>query len=185
MFETLMKLNEDVKINPPWRECHLMVTSIFGKDSDVFIRELYAAEGGHGFIMQIPNEEKAVAIRTLLPRVINFGNSSLTIIIIGRHETASEIKPLDTVADPEKLIKDAFTGNKRLSRVLSRDMGGFVNVACVFKPEVVQFYNDDLSDIFGNYNALAQDIMKCLLDKDLIAKLPQRTQLVFSTEMVS
>lgn len=37
---------------------------------------------------------------------------------------------------------------------------------CVFKKEVIQFWNDDISDYLGNYTTLAKDIAREILNAD-------------------
>ena len=31
---------------------------------------------------------------------------------------------------------------------------------CIMNKEVIQFFNDDLTDIYGNFNGLAEDILR-------------------------
>ena len=39
---------------------------------------------------------------------------------------------------------------------------------CIFKKEVIQFWNDNLSDYRGNYNGLASDIAKEILKANIV-----------------
>jgi len=53
------------------------------------------------------------------------------------------------------ICKDALTGNPLFVEAIQQTpLPGLQRVAVIIAKEVVQFYNDDVSDAFGNYNAV-------------------------------
>lgn len=101
--------------------------------------------------MYVDNEAKADAISKLLPVEKAFGNVVLKITII----------PANHPLNKMRLFQEAFAGNPALSYTETVD-GIFSNSInyIVFKNKVVQFFNDDISDINGLCSTLYQDIAK-------------------------
>ena len=65
------------------------------------------------------------------------------------------------------LLKVAFAGNPIVSEIVAVETPFQTTVDyCVFKKEVIQFYNDEMMDINGNYNGLAHDIARKLFVQD-------------------
>ena len=60
----------------------------------------------------------------------------------------------------ESVFADAFAGNPAVYSIETRRLLAGEATYVVFKPEVVQFFNDDFSDIDGKKSTLYQDIAK-------------------------
>lgn len=69
----------------------------------------------------------------------------------------------------------AFSGNSIFSKVVSASIMGLDLGYCIFSSEIVQFWNDDLSDYYGNFNGLAEDIAREVL---------KETSVFFCTEKI-
>ncbi|MDO5575331.1 MAG: hypothetical protein Q4G60_15280 [bacterium] len=152
------------KLSPPWYVYHRKVQALFGRDPEVHIKDLAdLGDGKFSYMILVYNQEKADAIKAILPQKVERGNITIDVTILGPGE--DDIKP-DVKPDREATIEDihaAFTGNPVFERTITRTLGMYVISYCVFKKEVIQFWNDDLSDYFGNYNGLASDIAKEIL----------------------
>lgn len=136
-----------LKLSPPWVTFMHELSALFNQDPDINIKcddeepriKLYVKTAG-----------KAEALAKLLPVEKEFGNVVLKIEVIPANE---EDKPVD-------LIRRAFEGNPVLEQVASVPSPyGEISYA-VFKKEVVQFYNDQMDDAYGNKNTLYQEIAK-------------------------
>ena len=94
---------------------------------------------------------KAEALSQLLPQERTFGNVTIYINVIPANDNASKIE----------LFKAAFYGNpvfefeKTVPDVFSNPVSYMV-----FKNKVVQYYNDDMSDLHGLRSTLYEDIAK-------------------------
>ena len=143
-----------VKLSPPWCTYVHYIESIFKGDPDVSIR--YSEED---YLVQIfvDKEEKYEAIRTLMPSCKAFGNVTLTIQVVPADEDKAQKDILD-------VFKKAFKGNPNVKDIVSIEMFGATMNYIVFKKEVVQFFNDDLTDLHGAESTLNEIIAKELFD---------------------
>ena len=142
------------KIAAPWVQYVNKLTALFGDDPEIQIEYDYTNQK---FNMQVSNQLKATAISKLLPSVKHFGDVTLTI----------NITLVSTASTKADVYHDAFDGNPAFSYSKQID-GVFTNpiTYVVFKPDVVQFYNDDLGDINGNCTTLYQNIAKDIFNDD-------------------
>ena len=101
--------------------------------------------------------------RSLIQNV-DFGGITLTATIFG--PTEDDVRPSEK---PElELYEDAFTGNPLFEQTKVRSLAGISFEYCIFKKTVIQFWNDDLSDYYGNYNGLPTDIAKDVLRESTV-----------------
>lgn len=135
-----------MKLISPWVNYYREVEALFKEDPEVhvvFDDETYELK------LYVDNNRKAEALTALLPTEKTFGNVGVKIEVIPANN--GERTYLD-------LVIDAFEGNPALEYVQDIDtpMGKFNYV--VFKSEVVQYFNDDISDVNGNRSTLYQNI---------------------------
>ncbi|MCR1839689.1 hypothetical protein [Murimonas intestini] len=128
-------------------------------------KELYQTpEGQYNYLMLVDNQEKSEAIKALLIQNVDFGGITLTATIFG--PTEDDVRPSEK---PElELYEDAFTGNPLFEQTKVRSLAGISFEYCIFKKTVIQFWNDDLSDYYGNYNGLPTDIAKDVLRESTV-----------------
>ena len=126
-----------MKLSPPWITFVNRVKGLFNGDPDIHIQydeEEYALK------LFVDDEEKADALMKLLPPQKEFGNVVLKISVI----------PADNGMDYLELFRAAFKGNPNVTDIVSvEDPFGTPLNFVVFKKEVIQFYNDDISDLHG------------------------------------
>lgn len=137
-----------MKLSAPWVKFYREIEALFAQDDDV--RVTYD-EGANEVKLFVDNPVKADALNQLLPTEKEFGNVKIKITVVPANE--GNITGLD-------LIERAFEGNPALCYTVPIDCPmGHYDYA-VFQAKVVQFFNDDLSDINGNCSTLYQDIAK-------------------------
>ena len=140
---------ENIKMVSPWIGYYKEIKSLFQEDSTVKVKY---DDSKNTIKLYVEDEEKADALAQLLPNRKVFGNITVNIDVI----------PANKVETPRiDLFKKAFEGNGAVAFIetvdnVSSNAFHFV----VFQPEIVQYYNDDLSDINGLRSTLYQDIAK-------------------------
>ena len=133
----------------PWIGYYKEIESLFQEDSTVKVKY---DDSKNTIKLYVEDEEKADALAQLLPNRKVFGNITVNIDVI----------PANKVETPKiDLFRKAFEGNGAVAYIETVDNASsnafhFV----VFQPEIVQYYNDDLSDINGLRSTLYQDIAK-------------------------
>lgn len=136
-----------MKLSAPWIKFMRELEVLFAEDDDV---KVVYDDDGKEVKLYVADDIKADALNQLLPNKKTFGNVTLKVTVVpaNAHETTVD------------LIERAFRGNPALSFVFPIDtpMGHFDYV--VFKKQIVQFFNDDISDINGNCTMLYQDVAR-------------------------
>lgn len=141
----------------PWNTYCSYLKAIFSGDPEVGVGDVRIPkeDDPEPTVYTIPidctNQIKAHALDLILNKEIDMGNIKLKV----------DLNCTDY--NPESVYEAAFNGNPHYSQFITLDtpiMG--TQQYCVMNKEVIQFYNDDLSDPWGNYNGLAADIMKII-----------------------
>ena len=147
----------NLKLEAPWFTYQKKVKALLGQDPDIIVGEVNELTDGktdYAFDIEVRNHEKFVALDRVMPEVVEFGNVTLGITLYDEENSVSTedgIEIFTTIFKGNPLVEDVkdvvdFTGARH----------GFV----VFKPQVVQFFDDDISDFNGNWSGLAQDIAR-------------------------
>ena len=141
---------DKLKLSTPWCTYWNKVKVLFDRDPEITISNL---DDDYHFVIEVRNHEKFRALEKLLPTHVNFGTVMLAIELRDVENddvtTDDAIKMFETIFKGNPIVKDIkavadFTGTKH----------GFIR----FQPEVIQFFNDDLTDYDGNWTGLAEKI---------------------------
>ena len=144
-----------INLSSPWVEHYRKLEALFKSDRDVKV--VYDNEAFE-VRLYVEQEAKAEVLTEIVKNEVKFGNVTLKVIVIAGN----------AIPDPEYDSLDkytkAFYHNDALSyvRVLS-GIGQVPFTYVVFKKEVVQYFSDDLSDLFGIHSVLYQNIAKSVL----------------------
>ena len=132
------------RVSPPWITHIHYIEQIFGDDPDVTV---ISNEELRPVRLFVDGQDKADAIAKLIKQKVEFGNETLTIEVVPCNDK--------TLAST---VRKAFAGNEAVARIIdgSESPVPFYDdrVFVLFKPEVVQFFNDNLTDFYGNENTL-------------------------------
>lgn len=148
-------------MSSPWVVYYREVQELFRLDPRVHV--LYFEDTNELKIF-VDNDRKADAIYRLMPNEKTFGNVTLKISVIPC--SGDKLKSCANI-DNSNLFDVAFYGNEAysFSKVIS---GIFVNdiIYVVFRNTVVQYFDDDLGDIYGQcstlYQCLAKDVFNSI-----------------------
>ena len=159
-----VKNAEEIKIEPvesaknlglsaPWVTYRNKLASLFVGDVTVDISPINEGtdDGHYTILIRSISEKKIAAFKKLLPETVNFGNVEV------KHEY--EVVPEEDTYFIA--FKNLFEGSPMVSDIkYAEDMTKNQHMFLMFKPEVVQFFNDNTDDINGLYSGLAQDIAR-------------------------
>lgn len=151
-----MKKEVKTKLSPPWIETLSKLTAMFGEDPDINI----VYNGEYNVKLYVNDVDKANALYFLLKDEYHYGNILFTVEVIppnGEHN----YKLKETI----ELYEKAFKNNSVLSFIHKVDgIFGFNAIYVVFKNKVVQYFNDNLNDIYGNTSTLYEDIARDIFE---------------------
>ena len=141
------KNEEKLALAAPWETFYKEIAVLLGDDPEITIK--YDADEPEVKLF-VRNGRKADALAKLLPVERTFGNVTLRVTVLPDND--GEERLIDS-------FRDAFAGNPALSYVTEGRLPGGGDVGfVVFKNKVVQFFNDDMTDLYGNRSTLYQDI---------------------------
>lgn len=148
-------MDKKVNLVTPWGEYFNQLEAFFKEDDGVRVE--YDNEA-MAIKIYVEGDAKADALSKLLPTSKKFGNVEVKVNIIPANS-------LDT--SRISLFRRALEGNKAVADIetvygVSSNDFSFV----IFEPEVVQYYNDDLSDFNGICSTLYQDLAKELFGEN-------------------
>ena len=137
-----------LKLSPPWVTYLNMLTALFDGDPEIAINY---DDNKRSIVLATNNGDKGAALLKVLPSKKEFGNVVVTVGVDG---------PISNRAftSNEELMNTLFAKNPAFSfcKAIEGIITSFTYV--VFKNTVVQFFNDNLNDIYGNMCTLYQDI---------------------------
>lgn len=153
-----------VSLSPPWITKTEELRALFGADPDIDVE--YNDEAKEVIIESV-NTFKIMALQKILVPSVTFGDVTLTIKCLVKDGSEGDV---------ESLIKTAFTGNPHFSQVITAPTPYGEQVYALFKKEVIQFYNDDTSDYYGNWNGLSEDILRNVLNENIRVNIGTETE---------
>ena len=143
-----------LKLSPPWDIYAAEVAELFKYDHKVHV--LYDREE-HKIALYVDDVEKAEALAKLLPEEKTFGNITMQIDVIPANGSIGALS-----LSNGGLYKLAFRDNDAFSRVKVVHVPYMTNdiTYVVFVKRVVQYYTDNLGDLYGLRSTLYQDIAR-------------------------
>lgn len=151
--------NVRLKLSPPWITFVNELKALFGDDPQIKIvhhPEDYAVN------LYVDDAAKATALAGLLPDHKTFGNIILAINVLPPNGEFCENVCSATEAE---LFEIAFEGNPALSFVRTLDTAFLTKwTYVVFANKVVQFFNDNLNDVYGNMTTLYENIARDIFE---------------------
>lgn len=144
-------MKNNAKLSPPWITHYRKIEALFEQDPEI---KISYNEEKNELKLFVEDAAKAAALQKLLPPIKHFGNVDFKINIV----------PANKLTSASSLLCTAFAGNPVLKDIIDTQsvLGNFTYA--VFDKKVVQFFDDRLDDVNGNYTTLYQDIAKDVLE---------------------
>ena len=147
-----------LKLSPPWSIFYDEISAMFECDKEV---KVVMDEQNYAIHVFVNNPKKSAAIAKILEQERRFGRVTLKVIVPPPDGTEEEF------ADDIDVYKAAFENNPRLSYIIPKRCIFDTSFFVVFKNEVVQYFNDDISDVNGFCSTLAENIARDIFVGDL------------------
>ncbi len=142
----------------PWYTLYNELLAMFEGDKEVRV----LMDGNCETIrLYIDNPRKCAALDKVLKHEHRFGDKVVTVVCVPPNDTGVKEAPEDV----ETLWETAFDGNQAFAFVIAPTTPFGTLTYVVFASMVVQFFNDDLSDVYGNRTTLYQNIATDLFQR--------------------
>ena len=145
-----------LKLAAPWVEYYHQLEAFFAGDRSV---QIILDEENFEVKLYVTSSRKATALDALLPKTIEFGNVTLKVTVVPANEfydfgcEKSKAGLLHIVLQDN----DAYSYEKTIEGVFTNNITYFV-----FENEVVQYFNDSLSDIHGLCSTLYENLARVI-----------------------
>lgn len=138
-----------VKMVSPWVEYYRKIEALFKEDAGI---QVIYDDDNKEVKVYVADALKADALSQVMPTEKTWGNVTLKIEVIPANGFRTS---------RAELFETIFAGNPAVSFIRTIE-GVFTNkiTYVVFKKEVVQYFNDDLGDYYGQCSTLYQDLAK-------------------------
>ena len=130
----------------PWINLYREYAALFGQDPEI---DLALDEENYIIRLYAKTFTKAEALSKLLPMSYTFGNIEAKVIVVYPNG----------IKNTEQLFKDAFEGNPAFYDILTIE-DPLPATFVIFKPEVVQYKNDNLFSYNRMRTTVFEDIAK-------------------------
>lgn len=149
---------EKLKMQSPWITHYEKIRELFKNDPSI---KVTWDDNTATVNMYIDNPKKAEALAKYMPAKKVFGNVTMNINIIPSNGKCDSYYWTD---NPMEIIFD----NNPIFHFIKSFSEIFVNpiTYVVFAKEVIQFYNDNLGDLYGNTSCLAADLARDVFEND-------------------
>ena len=151
----------NLALEAPWQTFTKKLQALFENDPDIDVSDIYEPANAvttYSVAIQVRKHAKFLALDRLLPSWKGFGNVTLGIDLFD--EENEEVNAAE-------LFKTLFEGNPIVDSIQTKtDPTGTDWNYVLFKPEVVQFFDDDMGDFNGNWNGLAEDIAREVFEEN-------------------
>ena len=155
-----------LRLSPPWDTLWNKFVFTFGCDPDVTVKELNTSQDTIYIIPIVVNDEKkGTALATVIRSKFPMGN--ITVLTSVENCKGDKWAPINIQNEDETVavLKAALTGNPLFVDAVIRvlPMSAIKDVFIIMTKSIVQFYNDDLSDYYGNFNGITAQVLSELI----------------------
>ena len=146
---------EQVRLSPPWYTLQKQAVAVL-TSKHVTIGKLDVTPTPYVFPVTADTQDIAVALASILPKQYTLGNVIVVPNVTFNGKPVTPVVP-KTADEVIALFKNAFKDNPLLTAIFKRPftpMGGPDVIFPIFAAQVVQFFNDDLTDYYNNFNGV-------------------------------
>lgn len=180
-----LKKEVNTMLSPPWVQYYNQVKYSVGADADISVGALLnESEGVYFVVLTVSGNLKAAALANLLIDVKEIGNIIVKVLV--RNTEGEHFLPVEpTGLSPFEIAQffiDGLKGNACFDdAVMVQEFlhPGELAVYPLFIPCVIQFWNNNLADLYQNENHVATYVFRNVLRGNL-----NNTRIIFSTSVV-
>jgi len=152
-------------LSPPQYGLWRQINGSIGASPNVDVKEIYESEGINVIDIIGSDPDVCNGLAFVLRNQYNFGGINVSVRVLdrdGKLYAAPELKATDDVASVvKKHFENALRDNPYFVRTFESSgffIGTILWVEC--KPAVIQFFNDNIGDYYGNNNYVAADVFE-------------------------
>lgn len=151
-------------LSPPWYTLRNKFAYTFGCDPAVSVGELDTSQKIYTIPITVDDEAKGQALRTIISHTFPMGNITVETVVRNSQGILWSAVTVATEQGLLDVVNAAFAGNPLFVKADTRTVYPNIHqVGVIMTKSVVQFYNDDLSDFFHNFNGVTANVVGDLI----------------------
>ncbi|WP_442598588.1 hypothetical protein [Neobacillus sp. D3-1R] len=155
------------RLSPPWYTLWNEIKNTIGKDPSIHIENLDVSQNPYQINIVVDDDKKGSALTTIIADTHQMGNISVLVQVINNQGVSYQGKTVHSPIELSDIVTAGLSGNplfvKSIVQRVSPDPNAPTNVFPVFTKSVVQFFNDDLTDLYHNYNNVTAIVFSDIL----------------------
>jgi hypothetical protein len=157
------------QLSPPEFTFFNELKNSIGKDPLVTVENIIKLPNGENLIpVLVHKQKKALALATILDLHKDFGGIIVNVQVIFNGQAVDPLEKDFTPREVVKLFKAALGTNRYFKFAVAKLFSpGVFGVFPVFSKKVIQFFNDDISDLYNNFNEVAATVFKDVLKGEI------------------
>ncbi len=161
------KMAELVKLSPPEYTLWNKYKAVFGADPQVTVKDLITATPSE-FIVPIIVDDKAKgeALRTIILPETTLGNFHIRTNVTNSKEVSWATITIKDAKHLAVITTAAMKGNPlfvEAKEIPSKLLGQRPCMGLITTQSIIQFFNDDISDVFNNFNGVTANVLHELI----------------------
>lgn len=159
-------METNIILSPPWYTFMNEVKHTIGADNTVDVCDLITTTSPFQLpIIVHENAEKAQALANILKSGITIGNVAIVVLVYADGVLVQPKAP-ESAEDLFGITKVALADNPLCTAVEAAPMFPFGPeiVWPIFSKSIIQFFNDDLSDYYNDYNEVTAKVFEKILN---------------------
>ena len=158
-------------LSPPWYSFRNELNDTVGKTPGVVVSPLVQdSDNQYEVEVSTKSNGRGLALASVLSLTVNFGGVTVQVHVVKPNGMSYTPVTPATAHQLGALEEAALSGNKMFKEVVvqqSSPFGAAEDVYPVFTKSVVQYYNDNIADLYNNQNSVAADAFR-----DVLAPMP-------------
>ena len=152
-------MTKNTKLSAPWETYRKMLEGFFDFDEDVIVNKIVTQNGEKHIPIEVSNHKKFLALDKILTKKVVYGD---TIVVIDLYDEENG----ETNDITMEVIKAAFESNFMVDKFVTNtdDAGTDHNYVVLANDELVQFFNDNMADYYGNTTMLPEEVAKIIFN---------------------
>lgn len=153
------------KLSPPWYLLQAQLSASLQADPCVTVDSLQGDGLNMSVEVHVCEQKKAEALAAFISKNHQFGEQLAVRVAVLYDGVAVEGQLPDALEEQVTLLNDALNGNAYFVYARSGlSPTSTVSAFAVFKPRVIQYFSDDISDWYLNTNVVAATLFSKLFD---------------------
>jgi hypothetical protein len=155
--------HEAARLNPPWVTLHQQIKHSLGADGRIRVGDLVEVLPGYQVDLHANSDRLAEALAMVVRPQHEFGRVIVEIRIFDPSGRQVAGRLPNSGEDLLWACHTSLRCSPYYCRSFTVKRSDDSYVVALLRPAVIQYYNDDLSDYYGNANEVAQAVFKTLL----------------------